>query len=910
MKKILSYILITFIIVANLFAPISVGWGIKNGLQIQPNKIEAATLKITLKSSLFAGDNTIKDRLFVTWPADKKKVGANSYVTVTLYGINGTEVKAWGTKSKNEMKNMSDSSSFFVQFTQFILNNLTPETSYVVKITATLMDTKGVIITKGNIAPFLIKTIAKESTKTGYSPVIIRSNTENADLPYCVTGFINIHVAGCIAQTLYYGLFIPSTYLFALSGTFFDNTFHYSVQSSSYQSAFVVQGWSLVRDFVDMFFIFVLLYIAFGTILNLNGVKTKEMIINVIIIGLLINFSLFAVRLIVDTSNILARVFYNSNTIKITKVEGPNPSKVVTALNQDKVIPLSAALVNKINPQNLIINAGRVGRISESSGSGDTTANGISAGTFILVTLLATGVSLVGFTVFLTVGLLFLVRVVGLWLAMIVAPIAFFSYTVPAMQKIEMVGWKKWWPELLSLAFLAPVFIFFIYLILQFLNMKLGIMDANNKSGMAFVMAIVIPFAFIMVLLMKAKKIAVKMSGDMGAAVAKAGSAISGAALGAATGGASMAMRTTIGRTAGRVADSDELKKLALKGGLKGRFAKMRLKTASSISKSSFDPRNTKAGNLAGKGLGVELGKAKEGGFKGWQERKAEKKIKEEELFKPSDKSAKQQDDAAKDWEDKYEKAMVIKKRSDEGKDEIFKEKEFREKYEKTSPKILTSDELNKERSTNKASIMEYGKDYVEARNIAKDDAKKSGNSFNEAEWRKNEQANGRFKKKNLNESDSALVSELRKQSKPEKPPISELEKYNAETAKNKATETRSLANTELSRIAKDLEKVADRNNIEVKDVNKEIITKEVESIQNTIINYNTDISVANAKLNKDPENKIAKQALLTAELGKKREENAIDKLSKLLPNKETYQKIKTDQTDKINQLNDKLLNK
>jgi len=54
----------------------------------------------------------------------------------------------------------------------------------------------------------------------------------------------------------------------------------------------------VVRDFVNIFFIFVLLYIAFATILSLHGFKTKEMIINVIIIGLLMNFSLFAGQLI------------------------------------------------------------------------------------------------------------------------------------------------------------------------------------------------------------------------------------------------------------------------------------------------------------------------------------------------------------------------------------------------------------------------------------------------------------------------------------------------------------------------------------------------------------------------------------------------------------------------------------
>lgn len=387
-------------------------------------------------------------------------------------------------------------------------------------------------------------------------------------LPACWLGLTEgISMSGCIAQLIYYLLFVPTSYLFALTGVFFDSTFAYSVNDESYRSPFVVEGWGLVRDFVNMFFIFVLLYIAFSTILAVHGFKTKEMIVNVIIIGLLMNFSLFAGQLIIDSSNILARVFYNSDAIKITKggVGGVANNTPGTDVGPNGELPLSAALVNKVNPQNLIINASNVGTIPDkagrSSGEIDQTT-GISNGTFILILLLAIAVNIVGMIVFLSVGLIFVARVVGLWIYMILAPFAFFSYTVPSMQGFSLVGWKKWWPEVLSLAFVAPIFIFFLYLILKFLETGLSLINAGGKSGLEFLISVIVPFAFIMILLWKAKGIAQKMSGELGQSITGGVAAIGGLALGGAALGTAFLGRKAIGSTMARMSQSDSAKHL------------------------------------------------------------------------------------------------------------------------------------------------------------------------------------------------------------------------------------------------------------------------------------------------------------------------------------------------------------
>jgi len=308
-----------------------------------------------------------------------------------------------------------------------------------------------------------------------------------------------------------------------------------------------------------MFFIFILLYIAFGTILGLHGVKTKEMIINVVIIGLLMNFSLFATQVIIDASNIMTRVFYNSNSIKIgTTTKDGFQEQLGT---QDE-IKLSEALVAKINPQKLLLNASEVDNIQTNKTLTSTTekktGSGVSVSTFILVTILASVVNIVGLITFLSCALLFIARVIGLWLAMIFSPLAFFSYTVPAMQDWEMVGWKKWWPDTLKLAFMAPVFVFFMYLIIKFLDTKLGLAITDQKDGMDFLLGIFIPFIFIMVLLMKAKDQAKQMSGKIGESLTNVVKTAGGLALGGAALGTALLGRQVVGKGLASLSRSDD----------------------------------------------------------------------------------------------------------------------------------------------------------------------------------------------------------------------------------------------------------------------------------------------------------------------------------------------------------------
>lgn len=583
MKKALPYIFLLLIVV-NLFAPFSVG--IKNNTVVA-NKNTAEAYGITLDASFSKNDTSITISPYVKWADNGIKTTEKVFVEVqnsssgqVLFGPSEITL----TDKSKTTPGFTDVSPALTQVgNPQVIAGLNAGTQYTVTVGAvqSVKTWKSILLSFGGVAGWLLKLTSLNdpdisatdiqyqvtTSAPGQTATVAegtqRAVSSEALMPSCTIS--DWTVGGCIGQLLYYALFVPTSFVFGLMGKFFDWTFAYSVSDLSYRSAFVVQGWGVVRDFCNMFFIFVLLYIAFRTILGMGG-HTGKMIITVIVVGLFINFSLFTTQVIIDASNILARVFYSDSAIKIT--QGPSAANCVTTggdgclnsktgqVGPNGELQLSAALVNKVNPQNLLINANKVGVIDDKVGAGNAGAgassSGITGTTFILVTLLATAVNVVGIIVFLSVGLIFVSRVIGLWFAMIFSPLMFFSYTVPALGSMELFGNEKWWPETLKMAFLAPIFIFFLYLILKFLNTGLDLIAADGKTGIEFVMAITIPFVFIMVLLWKAKGVANTMSGSLGQSISGGVATVGALALGgAALGGAALG-RKAIGQTAAK----------------------------------------------------------------------------------------------------------------------------------------------------------------------------------------------------------------------------------------------------------------------------------------------------------------------------------------------------------------------
>lgn len=395
-------------------------------------------------------------------------------------------------------------------------------------------------------------------------------------------------------------------FLVGLAAFFMDIFLFHSLQSGSYSgSGFIEAGWEILRDLTNIIFIFALLLIAFNLVLGRDENGNKSRLIKTVLIALTINFSLFLSYAIIDASNLLAFTFYNKieqNSVTFqanssTTGENNNTAdEIETTDSTFKGKSVSLAIAAKINPQQLLGEAG------DQTSKGERTLLVIMAG-IINGTLIY---------VFLSVSFLFLGRTIGLWLSAVLAPLAFASLTVPALQDIKYIGFSKWLNSLLQMAFMAPVFLFFLYLAVQFMNVAtVSIAGVGTGSGdfVTRMLGIVVPMAAIVMLILTAKKVANSMSGDFAGTisgfVAKAAGGVATVGAIAATGGASLAAG---GLGAAARGAGSAIGKNAAAGSTSARFANV-LKSGGKMAQSAnFNFGQSRIGKAATAATGINMG--------------------------------------------------------------------------------------------------------------------------------------------------------------------------------------------------------------------------------------------------------------------------------------------------------------
>ena len=373
----------------------------------------------------------------------------------------------------------------------------------------------------------------------------------------------------------YYVFFIPSSFILSLVSQLFDFSLTLSLDSGYLNPtfgkavSFIDTGWAAVRDIANMAFIFILLYTGISTILGLGN--WKRTIGLVVIVALLINFSLFFTRVVIDAGNVLAIGVYQALAPVSTT------HKKISTSNIDER-EVSSSLVEAFQPQNFTKNI-----------SGVTTFNAL------VIFLVATVINIaVAFTLF-KVTLVFIGRLFAFWVLMILSPIAFIAAVVPkGYEKI----FAPWIHNLVSQAFVAPVFLFCLYLIMTVIQS--GMFDAFKVAGEGvsgfLATRLFFPAVGAIILIMaisKAGDLAKKMSGVFGELGSKVGGTMLGFAGGLALGGAAGLGRATIGAGANRLAESGMLKGLANREGSLGQIGRAGLRVAGAARTSSLDIRGT-----------------------------------------------------------------------------------------------------------------------------------------------------------------------------------------------------------------------------------------------------------------------------------------------------------------------------
>jgi len=237
---------------------------------------------------------------------------------------------------------------------------------------------------------------------------------------------------------------------------------------------FVMEGWGIVRDFSNLFFILIVVAIGIATALRIKQYEVKKTLPRLIVVAILINFSPVICGVIIDISNILMSYF------------------------------MTAGAAGFGDALNLAGSAGSFLGDSLRSALGNWSE--IWRGVLFVKLIVLIGFNLFAAFVLTLLGVLFILRNLFLWLLVILSPLAFISAVLPSTKKIIFNWWSK---NFLQWTFIGVGASFFIYLSQLMLYLGTKTLMGGNVPATAVtefggrtitnIMVLTVPFIFLVI---------------------------------------------------------------------------------------------------------------------------------------------------------------------------------------------------------------------------------------------------------------------------------------------------------------------------------------------------------------------------------------------------------------------------
>ncbi|HEY1037097.1 MAG TPA: hypothetical protein VGE62_00780 [Candidatus Paceibacterota bacterium] len=277
-----------------------------------------------------------------------------------------------------------------------------------------------------------------------------------------------ISIEGCAARVAFIFLQFTSWFVY-FAAIAFNASLDFGLNMTSFMESFpiVELGWRTFRDLTSIFFVFIILYIAINTILGNSSYGIKALLGKVIIGAILINFSLFFTKVVIDLSNVAALQFYakimeSAEKHDTTASTGEGGSKPVGQWNSG----ISAQFANAMGLQTVW---------NTDAGVSGTQKLALNAGNFIIVGFMGGIFMLSTAAVFLAGAIMFIIRSLVFVFLMTLSPLAFMGNILPSTKGYV----KDWWSKLYANAIFAPVYMALMYVTLA---MVLG-PDSKSKAN-------------------------------------------------------------------------------------------------------------------------------------------------------------------------------------------------------------------------------------------------------------------------------------------------------------------------------------------------------------------------------------------------------------------------------------------
>ncbi len=204
-------------------------------------------------------------------------------------------------------------------------------------------------------------------------------------------------------------------------------------------------SWSVVRDVFNLAFIFGLIYIGIKTIISPDSSGLKRHLALIIIAAILINFSLFITKAVIDVSN-MAAVQINSFLVSDSNIHGNNYENT----------GISGAFMERMGLVGLLTTDEMLKKSDTIDVSDRTWVFALCASVFLLIAAY----------VFAAGAILLAIRFVALIMLMIASPVMFLGMMFPKLAGNA----TRWWSMLFSYAFFAPIYLFLLYVSLMVID--------------------------------------------------------------------------------------------------------------------------------------------------------------------------------------------------------------------------------------------------------------------------------------------------------------------------------------------------------------------------------------------------------------------------------------------------------
>jgi hypothetical protein len=225
-------------------------------------------------------------------------------------------------------------------------------------------------------------------------------------------------------------------------------------------------SWTIVRDFLNLAFIIVLLYSAFCTIFQVEKYHLKKILLTLVLMALLVNFSYPISRFLIDTSNMLMYYIIGKAFPWVSNESGLASS----------VVQFSGIAISLMPESSLLEKIPIIGGVVEG-------AKDVIMGTSKVKTLQLIAAIIFMFllaTTLLIMAMLLIIRIVMLAVLVIFSPVGFVASIFPSTKNYA----DMWWDQLFKQAFFGPIMAFMLYIALMIMNdMQQGEDSLNSKMG-------------------------------------------------------------------------------------------------------------------------------------------------------------------------------------------------------------------------------------------------------------------------------------------------------------------------------------------------------------------------------------------------------------------------------------------